>query len=421
MERASISKKLFQGDKSIWIIFLLLCSVSIIEAFSATSTLALSQANIWIPIVRHTTFLIIGFLLVLGIAHVPHRFFQLGMLLMPLTIILLAITLIAGFMENETTRRISALGTPFQPSEFGKLACVIFIAFFLSKREKFSNNKTSKIISYVVAIVCGLILRANLSTVLLIVPVTFFMMYIGQISFTIILKRLFEWIAVAFLIFFLLFVSPPELRQKIMPRAATWIARLERYINTDERQTNNTYIVNDNNYQIAHAKMAIARGGVLGKLPGKSLLRDFLPQAYSDFIYVIIIEEFGIFIGGIGVLLLYIMLMIRVAIIARRCEKSFPQFLVLGCGLLIVFQALVHMAVSVGFFPVTGQPLPLISIGGTSIIVTSICIGMILSVSHFGANMSDKDEEEEEENEAENEAYPAENHNLVPEFTAIES
>jgi cell division protein FtsW len=162
--------------------------------------------------------------------------------------------------------------------------------------------------------------------------------------------------------------------------------------------------------------MAIARGGIFGKLPGKSLLRDFLPQAYSDFIYVIIIEELGIVLGGIGVLLLYLMLMIRVVVIARRCEKLFPQFLVLGCGLLIVFQALVHMAVSVGFFPVTGQPLPLISIGGSSIIVTSICFGMILSVSHFGANMSEDDEDDDnDENDIE------ENLTVTTEIAEIES
>ena len=152
----------------------------------------------------------------------------------------------------------------------------------------------------------------------------------------------------------------------------------------------------DENYQVSHAKIAIARGGLFGQMPGHGQQRDFLPQAYSDFIYAIIIEELG-FVGGVFVLLLYIMLLVRVGMIARRCEKAFPKFLVLGCGLLIVVQALANMAVAVSLIPVTGQPMPLVSRGGTSTVITCVYFGIILSVSRFGAHIREKDEEEQPE------------------------
>jgi len=151
---------------------------------------------------------------------------------------------------------------------------------------------------------------------------------------------------------------------------------------------------------VSHASIAIARGGIFGKLPGRSVQRDFLPQAYSDFIYAIIIEELGL-TGGIFVLLLYVVLMFRVAIIARRCEKLFPKYLVLGCGLIIVIQAFINMAVAVQLMPVTGQPLPLISRGGTSTVLTCVYFGIILSVSRFGAGMGNN---EDEENDVEQES-----------------
>ena len=423
MERTDISKKLFQGDLSVWIIFLLLCCFSIIEVFSATSTLAYKQANIYTPIVRHMSFLLAGFLLILVLAHTHYKYFSLGILLMLVSIGLLILTFRYGINENEATRRLNLFGTPLQPSEFGKLACIIYVAFLLSKREKFTDKKTYKYICIGVGTVCLLILPSNLSTAILLGTVCFLMMFIGQIPLKLLGRLLFCVFVAAFLFVLLLVVIPTDITGQYFPRFETWQNRVQTHIKinaTESQQTNNTYRITDDNYQTAHSKIAIARGGILGKLPGQSVQRDFLPQAYSDFIYAIIIEELGV-VGGVVVLLLYLILMLRVSVIARRCEKLFPKYLVLGCGLLIVIQALVHMAVTVGLFPVTGLPLPLISRGGASIVITCIYIGIILSVSHFGANMSEEEEEEEEseenvvENEWENEVYPEENLNLAAE------
>jgi len=428
MERTGIARKLFQGDVAIWIIFMLLCCISIIEVFSATSTLAFKHANIWMPIARHASYLFVGFLFTLGLSHTPHTYFSLGILLLPVSILLLIATIFWGISDNEATRRLDLFGTPFQPSEFGKLACIIFVAFLLSKREKISNEKTFKYIWIGVGAVCLLIFPSNLSTTLILGVVCFLMMFIGQIPFTKLLRLLF-FVSVAALVFVLLLcVIPPDTTRKYMPRAVTWQKRVHTFVgyNTDTIEKQRT----DDTYQITISQIAIARGGVFGKLPGQSIQRDILPRAFDDFIYAIIIEEMGV-VGGIFVLMLYVMLMIRVSVIARRCEKLFPKFLVLGSGLLIVIQALVHMAVTVNLFPVTGQPLPLISRGGTSIVTTCILIGMILSVSRFSAKMNEGEEQNEEgdgneneenaNNEPEKDGYSEENLNLAAEIEEVET
>jgi cell division protein FtsW len=223
------------------------------------------------------------------------------------------------------------------------------------------------------------------------------MMFIGQVS----LKKM--GLLVMFLIvlggltFAVVRYTPKEFAEKYLPdRFTTWKARVDDF-GGDKGE--NKYVINDDNYQVSNAKIAIARGGIFGKLPGRSVQRDFLPQAYDDFIYAIIIEETGL-VGGICVILLYIILMFRVAIIARRCEKLFPKYLALGCGLLIVIQAFINMAVAVNLIPVTGQPLPLISRGGTSTMLTCFYFGIILSVSRFGAGMGDEETGEDGETDA---------------------
>ena len=429
MSRKDISKKLFQGDVSVWIIFLLLCCFSIIEAFSATSTLAYKQANIFIPIAYHTSFLVSGFILIFVLSHAHYKFFSLGILLIPISIILLSLTFRYGISDNEAIRRLIFFGIPLQPSEYGKLACIIYVAFLLSKREKLTDKRTVKYICIGVGTVCLLILPSNLSTTVLLGTVCFLMMFIGQIPLKLLGQLLFGIFIAGLLSVLLLLVIPTDVTRQYFPRFVTWKNRIQTHVaykSSDSQQDNNTFRITNENYQIAHSKIAIARGGVFGKMPGQSVQRDFLPQAYSDFIYAIIIEELGV-AGGIVVLLLYLMLMLRVSIIARRCEKLFPKYLVLGCGLLIVLQALVHMAITVGLFPVSGLPLPLISIGGNSILITCIYFGFILSVSHFGANMSADEEDKEEsedgelENDWENEEYPEENLNLAAEMTETEA
>jgi len=216
----------------------------------------------------------------------------------------------------------------------------------------------------------------------LLFAIIFLMMFVGQIP----LKKLGLLMLAIFvlgIVFFSFLKFVPESTMKsIFPRGNTWKARLNDHFQQDAGDKDAKFEITDDNYQVSHAKIAIARGGIFGVIPGRSQERDFLPQAYSDFIYAIIIEEMGL-VGGLVVLILYVILFIRAGIIAERCEKLFPKYLVLGSALLIVTQALANMLVAVNVIPVTGQTLPLISRGGTSTIITCAYIGIILSVSRF--------------------------------------
>ena len=356
-----LASKLFKGDRVIWIIFMFLCLISVVEVFSATSTIAYKNANHWAPIVRHATFLLGGFVMVLLLHNIPCRFFSAFIILLPVSMLMLIVTPFIGVDANDAHRWLEIMGIQFQPSEFGKLACVVFVAFLLSKRGKLTENQIFKYILIGVGLLA-------------------LVLFLALLKFT-----------------------PAAITQYLPDRFVTWQGRLERFFDghKDNLDESGTYKITDDNYQVTHAKIAIARGGVFGQMPGHGQQRDFLPQAYSDFIYAIIIEELGI-VGGIFVLLLYIMLLVRVGMIARKCDKSFPKFLVLGCGLLVVVQALANMAVAVNLVPVTGQPMPLVSRGGTSTLISCIYFGIILSVSRFGANIGNEDEEEEDTENPEN-------------------
>jgi cell division protein FtsW len=414
VKKKDLAKKLFRGDVSVWIIFMLFCCFSLVEVFSATSMLAYIYPSIWSPIAWHASFLFAGFLFVLLLVHVHYKYFSLAILLLPVSILLLAVTPFIGDSRNEAYRFLPLFGFQFQPSEFGKFACVIYVAFLLSKRSKLSDEKTYKYILWGIAPVCLLIFVNNFSTAFILGTVCFLMMFIGQIPLKK-LGRLLIHIAVLSLLFVLLLsAGPKNFRERYFPRFDTWMGRVTEYVEGRQKKPEtekNRKMQAKGNDQLTEAKIAIARGGIFGKLPGRSVQRDFLQQAYSDFIYAIIIEELGV-AGGITVLFLYIMLLIRVGVIARRCEKLFPKYLVLGCGLIIVIQALVHISVNVGLVPVTGQPLPLISRGGTSTMLSCFYIGIILSVSYFGAKMGEEEDAEEDENdesEAEEDENPEEN------------
>jgi cell division protein FtsW len=382
--------KLFKGDRSVWIIFMFLCLVSLVEVYSATSTLAYRNVYFWSPIVRHARFLFIGFAAVLVLHNIPSRYYSLAILLLPVSIIMLFVTPFIGVSANDAHRWLSFMGIQFQPSEFAKLACIVFVAFMLSKQERFTPDKTFWIILTGVGLTCVLIFPENFSTAFLLFVVCFLMMMVGQAPLKKMVLLFVTLVLLGGLIFALLRFIPQDVAHRYLPdRFMTWKGRIDDFgKNKDE----NKYVITDDNFQVNHAKIAIARGGILGKLPGRSVQRDILPQAYSDFIYAIIIEEMGLVIGGLGVLMLYVFLMFRVAIIARRCEKLFPKYLALGCGLLIVIQAFINMAVAVNLIPVTGQPLPLISRGGTSTMLTCLYFGIILSVSRFGAGMGDEED-----------------------------
>lgn len=387
--------KLFRGDRSVWIIFMFLCLISLVEVYSATSTLAYRNTHFWAPIVRHATFLLVGFGAVLLLHNIPSKYYSAAIILLPVSILMLLITPFIGVSANDAHRWLSFMGIQFQPSEFAKLACIVFVAFMLSKQERFTPDKTFWIILVGVSITCALILPENFSTAFLLFVVCFLMMFVGQAPLKKMGLLLALLVLLAGLTFAVLRFMPDDFADKLPGRGRTWVERIKDF---GKDKGENKYVINDDNFQVSHAKIAIARGGLLGKLPGRSVQRDFLPQAYSDFIYAIIIEELGLIIGGIGVLMLYVFLMFRVAIIARRCEKLFPKYLALGCGLLIVIQAFINMAVAVNLIPVTGQPLPLISRGGTSTMLTCFYFGIILSVSRFGAGMGEENENVEDAN-----------------------
>lgn len=391
-----LASRLFKGDRVIWIIFMFLCLISVVEVFSATSTLAYKSVTHWQPIARHASFLFAGFVTVLVIHNIPCRFYQYSMLLMPLSVILLLMLYIPGFavVINGEPRWLN-LGVTFQPSEVAKIAMICYSAFILSKYNKLTDKQMFWSIQIGAAIVCGLILTNNGSTAILLFSVVQMMMFFGQIS----LKRLIKcWsilvVTVALLVALLYFA--PDSVMKYMPdRVHTWKARIERFFDGTPEikvEKGKAVKIDGDVYQVVQGKIAIAHGGVWGQLPGYGQQRDFLPQAFSDFIYAIIIEEMGL-VGGFFVLFLYMALLFRAGMIARRCEKLLPKYLVMGCALLVVLQALTNMAVAVDMIPVTGQPLPLISRGGTSTFISCIYFGIILGVSRFGANIGNEDDD----------------------------
>lgn len=393
-----LANKLFRGDRVIWIIFMFLCLISVIEVFSATSTIAYKNANFWAPIVRHATFLLGGFVLILLLHNIPSRFFPVFILLLPVSILMLLITPFIGVSANDAHRWLEIFGIQFQPSEFAKLSLIVFVAFMLSKRNRFTEKQIFNYILIGMSVTCVLILPENFSTAIMLFGVCFLMMFIGQLPFKSIMKLAAVLIASGGVFLAMLLFTPESVAKYLPDRFSTWQGRIERFVNPADETAgaDGAFQVTDDNYQVVHAKIAIARGGLIGQMPGHGQQRDFLPQAYSDFIYAIIIEEMG-FIGGMFVLLLYVILLVRVGMIARKCEKLFPKFLVLGCGLLLVVQALANMAVAVDLIPVTGQPMPLVSRGGTSTMISCIYFGIILSISRFGAGIGNEDIPLEEE------------------------
>lgn len=385
-------RRLFKGDRVIWILFLILCLYSLVFVFSATSTIVYKNDNYLGPILRHASFLLAGFLLgVLVLHNIPYRFFKgMGMLL-PIMFVLLVITFFWGVEINGERRWLEIFGIQFQPSELAKLSLISYIALILSKRGVLTDKQIFQGVLIGSVAICGAIFPTNGSTALLLFVFSVIMMFIGQVSFVRLSKfcglmALGAGLFVAFLIF------TPDSVMKYMPdRVETWQNRFKHF-SSDEPMLEENGQIKDEYFQVVHAQIAIAKGGVIGKGPGYGEQRDFLPQAYSDFIYAIILEEGGL-VWGIFLLLVYLILLVRVGMIANKCEKLYPKYLVMGCGLLLGMQALTNMAVAVHLIPVTGQPLPLISRGGTSTVISCIYIGVILSVSRFGANMGNEKDE----------------------------
>lgn len=398
---------IFKGDKVIWMIFFFLCMISIVEVYSASSELTYKSGSFSGPILKHVGMLIGGLVVMVVTLNIPCRFFKvLTPFLLPFSFFTLIYVLVMGEATNGAQRWISILGIQFQPSEIAKGAVILAVAQILSfmQTEHGADKRAFKYIIIVCLFFIPLILLENLSTAALLSAVVFMMMIIGRIPANL-LGKLIAIVVIGLLLIvgmvMLLGKESPEPTQettayveastqeaaaeetgafgKLFHRFGTWKSRFKNHFGKDDTVDPKTYDW-DKDGQKGHANIAIASCGIIGKGPGNSVERDWLPQAFSDFIYAIIIEELGI-IGGAVVLLLYIFLLFRVARIANNCERNFPAFLILGLALLLVTQAIFNMCVAVGVVPVTGQPLPLVSKGGTSTLINCAYMGVILSVS----------------------------------------
>lgn len=359
-----------RGDKVIWVVVLILSVFSLLSVYSSTGTLAYKyqSGNTEYYFFKHFGILIVGFFLIYFSHMIKYTYYaRISQIAIILAVPLLIFTLFAGRI-NEASRWLTLpiVNITFQTSDLAKIALIMFVARMLAKNQDNINDFKKSFLPIILTIsgICALIMPANLSTAVLLFTTCLILMFIGRVYYLHLLGLLAILIVSASLFLVLIFNFPE------VGRFGTWKNRIENHFDKDS----------EDNYQADQAKIAIAGGKIIGKFPGNSTQRNFLPHPYSDFIYAIIIEEYGI-IGGIIILLLYLILLYRGMRISARSPGSFGAFLTIGVCLMLVLQAIANMAVAVGMLPVTGQPLPLVSMGGTSIWFTSIAIGIMLSVS----------------------------------------
>ena len=383
-------RRYIKGDRIIWMVVIILLVISLLSVFSSTGSLAYQHrsGNTFFYLFRQLKFILLGVLIIFFVHLVPYRIFsRVSVFALYLAIPLLIITMITGTNINEATRwlQIPGTGLTIQPSDFAKIALVMFVAKILSVNQNNIRDFRGVFGKISVAIIgtCALILPANFSTAAIVFVTAFSLMFVGRIPVRYLALMLFTG---AFALS--VFIGGSLLLNK-EGRLATWKNRVENFMDGE-----------GDNYQADQAKVAIVQGGLFGKGPGNSTQRNLLPHPYSDFIYAIIIEEYGSLIGGILVIALYLWLFFRTGMIIRRSRSTYGAFLAFGLSMGLVLQAFVNMAVAVGLVPVTGQTLPLVSMGGSSIFFTSMATGMILSVS-WGTKELPGGEEEQGEEEAE--------------------
>lgn len=364
--------KNIKGDKVIWAVVFLLSIFSVLAVYSSTGTLAFryQSGNTEYYLIKHMGILMLGFVLMFLAHLVKYKYYaRISQLAIYISVPLLAFTLFFGTNLNEASRwyTLPLINLTFQPSDFAKLALIIFVARLLARKQDEIEDFRKGFVSIIIPVVLitGLILPANLSTAALIFTTCLVLMFVGRVKFIYIFLLVVIGLAGLFIMIIVLANSP-----KKSGRIGTWQNRIENFRSGDS----------EGNYQVEQAKIAIAYGGITGRMPGNSTQKNFLPHPYSDFIFAIIIEEYGL-IGGILVVLLYLVLLFRAIKIVIRSPRNFAAFLTFGVAFSLVFQAMVNMMVAVNLLPVTGQTLPLVSMGGTSIWFTSISIGIILSVS----------------------------------------
>jgi cell division protein FtsW len=364
-------RRYIKGDRIIWIVVIILLVISLLSVYSSTGSLAYQHrsGNTFFYLFRQLKFILLGVLIIFFVHLVPYRIFsRVSIFALYLAVPLLIVTLIAGSNINEATRwlQIPGTGLTIQPSDFAKIALVMFVAKVLSVNQNNIRDFRGVFakISLAVLVTCALILPANFSTAAIVFVTAFSLMFVGRIPVKYLALMIFTGV------FALSVFVGGSLLFNREGRIATWKNRIENYMDGE-----------GDNYQADQAKVAIVQGGLFGKGPGNSTQRNLLPHPYSDFIYAIIIEEYGSLVGGILVIALYLWLFFRTGMIIRRSKSTYGAFLAFGLSMGLVLQAFVNMAVAVGLVPVTGQTLPLVSMGGSSIFFTSMATGMILSVS----------------------------------------
>lgn len=396
---------IFKGDKVVWMIFFILCLVSIVEVFSASSFLTYKGGSYWGPLIKHTFFILLGICSMILVLNVPCKYFKIATFpLLVLSSLMLFGVLIVGQATNGAARWVDLGFVQFQPSEIGKGALVLAVAQILSALQ--TENGTSRLAFWWVLGSCAFIIVPiffeNFSTAMLISIVVFLMMYIASVPAKMLLRLVgFVVIMGAFAVGLVMLIGEDQntlakekenaelveqsgeaqqthSRGGLLHRFDTWKSRIMKFTDGSDVMPDEYDL--DKDAQVAHANIAITKSNIIGRGPGNSEERDFLSQAFSDFIYAIIIEEMGLLGAGV-IAILYVILFWRAGRIARSCENTFPAYLAMGIGLLLVVQAMFNMMVAVGLAPVTGQPLPLISKGGTSTIINCVYIGMLLSIS----------------------------------------
>ena len=375
-------------DKVYWVLFGILIIVAILALFSASSTLAFEKNSSTLgPIMEQMLFIAAGVALAFGLQFVPSKFIRIASYLgLAVSIIFLLLTFTGlGVEINGAKRWLRIFGITFQPSELAKLTLILTVSDLLSRiRNEQDEKKYFFIVMAFTVVVCGLIMVGNLSTAILLGGIVFLLFFLARVHIkywgTTLLIAMFMLIAGYFFIENV-YIKPGRQVEGVMKRATTWVGRIDDMI-AEWKTPDQEFKLTDDNYQRSIAKVAIARGGAspLGVLPGNSQERDFLPQAFADYIFAIIVEESGI-IGALFLMLLYLAILFRSCLSSSKYADYSAMLMVMGLALMLTCQALVSMMVSVGIGPVTGQPLPMISRGGTSALITSIYFGIIMCVA----------------------------------------
>jgi cell division protein FtsW len=377
--------KTFKGDRVIWGLVALFMFYSLLAVYSSSVGVAFMKygGNTTYFLKSQFFMLLLSIVIIVVVHYLPYRiYFSMAGLILIVSAGLLVLTFAFGATVNEATRSLVIPGTGFrlQTSDVAKVALILYLARTLAKYQDKLDNfiLVTKYLLFPVAIICGLILPENLSTALMIFGISIVIMFIGRVPLKFLVAYIGIGIVAVVLFALVLSVVSKENRVKV------WKDRIEHFISgsTDE----------DSDYQSNQAKIAISTGGLFGKAPGKSTQRNMLPQSNSDFIFAIIIEEYGLLFGAVPLILAYMILIFRGITIAKKCETAFPAFLVMGLIVMIVIQAVLNMLVAVGLLPVTGQTLPMVSWGRTSVLMMSFSIGAILSVSRV-VNARIKNEE----------------------------